>query len=161
MPGESIRFIVDMDNQTEKEITDMSVRLVQQIRKVSNTGSTNTTCLEWGTLSCPQTLKPMSSIRWEYEYQVAPTLCTSLVLHVLQISYFFEFRLKAGFFSVTKTLPLPVTLGTQPLVNTEASSYPPQMLAPLPATGSVGSEFQIYPSLPIDQPPSYYSAMKS
>lgn len=71
-----------------------------------------------------------------------------------------EFRLKAGFWSVTKTLPIPIYIGTVPLIEHEAaaSNFAPRKLDDF-VPGEYSGDYPIYPTN--DLPPPYESAFKN
>lgn len=126
VPGEKIKFQLTIKNNTDKEAKDVSIRLVQLLKINSNGGHTKSVLRELGSKSYQNMVSSNSSIRWENEFLIPASRIVhpSFSTRIVQIEYYFECRMKAGFFSRIKTLSIPIQIGSKAITDPISTSQP-------------------------------------
>lgn len=125
--GESIKFQITVDNRTDKELSDMTLQLVELEIMTSTTGSNKDNRREKQAMQFPRKVLPHSYDTWSGEYPVSTSLDISILTKVLKTTHFIEFRVKAGFWSFAKTLSIPIAIGTRRFIEPDhqgATKYP-------------------------------------
>lgn len=109
-PGEKIPFKIDVDNQTDKEIKSIEVRIVQTMKLTCNDGFKNEN-IKLPLMKYREKLGALQAMRWEDSYPIISTIPVTMSTQLVQIFYNFEFRLNMSFFSTAKLIPVPITIG--------------------------------------------------
>ncbi len=123
MSGELIKFSIEINNRTKKQLADIYV-LLKQITRLhaeeiySEKYKIKTREVELGRQKCPIKVKSNRFEKWTGGFQI-PTVCPSLkgICRIIEVDYFFVLHLKAGLLSLSKEFPIPITIGTVPYRN--------------------------------------------
>ena len=126
MPGESIICNADIDNKSSRDIEEMSVSLVQNIRFIATKNSKN----ERRFLSNVKKnvmVKKKSFQDWNNIILPIPSICSNSngVSKIIEVDYFVYFSFDTSGIAVSKDLVIPIEIGTIPLrddVNSDPST---------------------------------------
>jgi hypothetical protein len=116
VPGETIFFRVDIDNQSSKEILETYVNLVQTL-KLNAQNQTKIVKRVVCTARYLDMIKPRSIEAWDSSCLVIPPLCSTLngLTPLIQINYSLVLYVNLSGLSCTKSLTLPIVIGTVPI----------------------------------------------
>lgn len=118
-------FNVDINNRTNRAITEMSANLVQKIKFHSN-NKTKTCIRNVASIKYDQRVSARSTDRWDKSVLLIPPVCSSSngTCRIIEVSYAVIFRFDASGFAISKDLVIPIVIGTIPM-NIEQDSRPP------------------------------------
>jgi hypothetical protein len=114
VPGEKIHFTVDIENKSETKLTDVSLKLVQEIKLIAKE-KPKCEKNECEPIYIPRRVEAHSVEKWTGTYQIPFPLDTSLngLCRIIEVNYLFVMRIKIGLLSMAKELSLPLTIGME------------------------------------------------
>ena len=116
MPGESLICNADIDNKSSRDIKEMSVSLVQNIRFIATTKSKIVRRVV-SNIMFPNMVKEKSFQDWNNIILPIPSICSTSngVSKIIEVNYFVIFNFDTSGIAVSKDLTIPITIGTIPL----------------------------------------------
>ncbi len=125
MPGESICFDAKIDNKSDSKLSDVSVKLVQEIRLLAKE-KPKSEKNECKPLFISKRVEPNTIERWKDTYPIPEPIDQSLkgLCRIVEVNYFFVLRIKIGLLSMSKELSMPITIGTISIDPSSSSPLP-------------------------------------
>jgi hypothetical protein len=124
VPGERIRFQVEINNSSKRQLKNIRVYLNQQI-DVFTESKSNVYKKKLGYVPLPKgVIAALSVEKWNSSYRI-PAICPTLTdcSRILKISYFLNLFMQAsGSLFSENELSIPITIGTIPLIQDDEAA---------------------------------------
>ena len=130
VPGEAIIFNAHIDNKSDRELSNLRVKLIQNLRFQAS-GRFKSTQRNVAEIVYNKTIRPNSIETWNRGHLVIPPVCPSSngACKIIDICYSVVFVFGAST-SIDSDLNIPIYIGTIPLRQDENNSNNPSVIMP-------------------------------
>jgi hypothetical protein len=116
VPGEGIVFNVNIDNKSGRQITEMTVKLVQSIR-FHATHKSKTCNRVVAAVRYPGKVAARTIYSWKNAVLLIPPVCSSSngTCRIIEVSYVTVLTLETSGIAISKDIKVPLAIGTIPI----------------------------------------------